>query len=467
MTDFFKSEKLIEDRWALPAANYLYGWKEEKLHISRFANARGEAGLYDSLSQCNRCGYCESVCPTYILSGEEELSSRGRNQLVKMAMEGKFTDKEKVSRSVFTCLLCGACASACYGKVPTHEHVLEGRRSVKNYSGNPLLNLSLKLMLSHPGLFSAVLKTAFLLKKAGLSKLLSCLGIFHLLGMPQMSEIESAAERVPLVFLKERLKKDPELKSGDKKRWIYFAPCGPNYIYPEVGLATVKTLKKYIGSGLHMNNFCCGLTAYNYGKLEDAAKFARKNIELFERLSAETGEIPLVCDCSSCAAFLKEYPRLFREPGWKKRAENFSKNVRDALEAVPPEKVRALGEEKAEVLSPVTYHDSCRACHGQGIREEPRLVLRKMLGKDFVEMKESDFCCGGAGAYFFTQKEMSEKILRRKILNIAGVQARTVVAGSTSCLMQLGKGLRKNYSSAGVVHYSVFLAKFGRINGKI
>ena len=105
----------------------------------------------------------------------------------------------------------------------------------------------------------------------------------------------------------------------------------------------------------------------------------------------------------------------------------------------------------------VTYHDSCRACHGQGIRREPRAVIRKLAGRRYVELPESEWCCGGAGAYAFTQPEISASVLDRKLRNIASVQAKTVVVGATSCLIQINAGLRAAYPSAEAVHYSVFL----------
>jgi len=88
----------------------------------------------------------------------------------------------------------------------------------------------------------------------------------------------------------------------------------------------------------------------------------------------------------------------------------------------------------------VTYHDSCRACHGQGLKKEPRAVMRQACGGAFEEMAESDVCCGGAGAFSFLHPELSEDVLKRKIGNIAASHARTVVTSSTSCLIQLAHG---------------------------
>ena len=95
----------------------------------------------------------------------------------------------------------------------------------------------------------------------------------------------------------------------------------------------------------------------------------------------------------------------------------------------------------------------------QGIRREPRAVLRKFAGKHFVEMPESEWCCGGAGAYAFSQPELSGQVLDRKLRNIVSVQPQTVIVGGTSCLIQIGAGLKAAYPSAKAEHYSVFLER--------
>ncbi|MEK7742909.1 MAG: (Fe-S)-binding protein, partial [Elusimicrobiota bacterium] len=110
-----------------------------------------------------------------------------------------------------------------------------------------------------------------------------------------------------------------------------------------------------------------------------------------------------------------------------------------------------------------TYHDACKARHGQGIVEPPRRFM-KGAAAEYVELPEADFCCGGAGAFSFLQPELSDQVLRRKISNIAATQARVVAACSTSCLLQLAHGLRKYYPECRVEHPSEIASK-GLANG--
>jgi glycolate oxidase iron-sulfur subunit len=278
--------------------------------------------------------------------------------------------------------------------------------------------------------------------------------------MPGLAEAEGAVDAVPLRFAAEILRLDPSLKPEGKKEinWAYFAPCGPNYLFTEVALATVRTLKRTSGEGVFIENQCCGLMAHNYGRLADAREFARRNIAIYEELKTRLGDFSVIADCSSCAAFMKDYEQLFTgDEEWRPRARAFAAAVRDMLEFIPPEKAGLADQAALEKAGTVTYHDSCRACHGQGIRREPREALRKLAGKRYRELPESDWCCGGAGAYAFTQPELSGQVLERKLRNIASIQAGTVVVGGSSCLAQIGGGLKKAYPSARAVHYSVFL----------
>ncbi|MCM2266194.1 MAG: (Fe-S)-binding protein [Elusimicrobiales bacterium] len=440
--------------------NELYRHERSDRHLGSLLTDLGERTLYDASAQCNRCGYCETACPTYMLTGRETISARGRNQFVRMLVEGRAKDPAEAAEALSTCLLCGACSSACYAKVPTPDIVLEGRRALDGYGDNFFARAAVKTLLDAPGLFAFWLKLAYLVKLTGLPRLAARLGLYDFLGMPGLADAEGALDRVPLRFAAELLRKDPALKPQGRTsvNWAYFAACGPNYIFTDVALATVRVLRRHAGEGVFIENQCCGLLAHNYGRLEDAREFARRNILRYEELKAAAGEFPVIADCSSCAAFMKSYEQLFTsDTEWRPRAAAFAAAVRDILEFVPADKLPHPPPEALEKAGKVTYHDSCRACHGQGIRQEPRAALRKLAGKRYAELPESDWCCGGAGAFAFTQPELSAKVLDRKLRNIASVQADTVVVGATSCLIQINAGLKTAFPSARAVHYSAFL----------
>ena len=410
--------------------------------LTRLLTDLGEKSSYDAASQCCRCGYCEQACPTYVVTGCETRSARGRNQLVRLLIEGRLAEPDSAQDALDTCLLCGACTAACYARVATADIVLEGRRMLRDRP-HWLAQLLTGLMAYHRGLFVLLLKAANLAKRLGLSALSR--PFWRLAGLPGLALADAHVREAPLVFLHEMLRLRPPAADP---RWLYFSPCGPNYLYPRVGRATVRVLEALRGAGNFLDNDCCGLLAYNYGDLKDARYLARRNIEKFE---AAGGRGPVVGDCSSCVAFLKSYPQLFlAEPDWMRRAGRFAACVRDAPELLG----EAEGLPSLAQAPPATYHDSCRASHGQGLKTHAHDAMRRLAGAAFRELPESDVCCGGAGAFAFRNPELSDELLRRKAGRIAATGARLVATSGTSCLIQLAQGLKKYYPECEAVHIS-------------
>jgi glycolate oxidase iron-sulfur subunit len=415
--------------------------------LQRLLTDLGERSTYDAASQCSRCGYCEQACPTYVATGREAQSPRGRNQIVRQMLEGKLDDPKAAEEALTTCLLCGACTTACYAKVAVPDIVLEGRRALRGKTHWMVRGVS-KWLVYSPGTLATALMIGYFFKRIGVSALARPL--LRLIGLPVLAAMDEHVQEAPGRLL------DAELKTlrqaGEGGAWTYFAPCGPRYLYPRVGTATWKVLTRLKGPGRFLQNSCCGLLANNYGEIEDARALARKNIEKAEI----SGETPIVGDCSSCVAFLKTYPQLFLRPedaGWRTRAELFARRVRDAIEVYGE---AAPGLPRSPETGRVTYHDSCRALNGEGLKEEPRRAVKAAAGDNFCEMAGADVCCGGAGAFSFVHEELSDAVLRRKAGNAAAAQARLVVTSSTSCLIQLARGLRKYYPDARVMHLSEY-----------
>jgi glycolate oxidase iron-sulfur subunit len=186
---------------------------------------------------------------------------------------------------------------------------------------------------------------------------------------------------------------------------------------------------------------CCGALYAHSGQLELARDCARRNIEAFERHDLST----IVINAAGCGSTLKEYGQLLRDdPQWADRGRQFSAKVKDLTEILAD----VLRADKSAVCpSPaavkVTYHDACHLAHPQHITKPPRELVRAAAGEHFVELPESDVCCGSAGSYNLTEPEMAERLQRRKIENILQTGAQIVVSTNPGCLLQIRAGLRK------------------------
>jgi glycolate oxidase iron-sulfur subunit len=120
--------------------------------------------------------------------------------------------------------------------------------------------------------------------------------------------------------------------------------------------------------------------------------------------------------------------------------------------ALPPQEKAGNGT--------VTYHDACHLAHAQRITRQPRDLIRQVAGTRFVEMLESDLCCGSAGTYNLTEPEMAARLQNRKIENILKSGATTVVTSNPGCLLQIQAGLaRAGATHVRAVHLADYLAE--------
>ena len=105
----------------------------------------------------------------------------------------------------------------------------------------------------------------------------------------------------------------------------------------------------------------------------------------------------------------------------------------------------------------VTYHDSCHLNWDLGVKEEPREVLKAQSHINFIEMNESDRCCGFGGSYCIKLPEISQELLKRKLKNIEESKAQIVAVDCPGCLMNIRGGLDKQGSNVKALHTAQLL----------
>ncbi len=149
----------------------------------------------------------------------------------------------------------------------------------------------------------------------------------------------------------------------------------------------------------------------------------------------------ILTDCSSCASFLRSSPRLFppTDPrhGQARRAAAKTFDLALWLHAEDAATAEDLGGRR------ITFHDPCHAVRGLGIRREPREILGRIPGAEFVELPEADACCGGAGSYALSHYNLAMRVLERKMENLKGTGADLLVTTCPACMIQLAHGVRR------------------------
>ena len=225
----------------------------------------------------------------------------------------------------------------------------------------------------------------------------------------------------------------------------YFNGCGMRMMFPDAADETVNILKTITQPQL-VDNVCCGLPHLAHGLRGDFMELAKENIRLFEEADI------IVSDCASCSGMLKHIGGYFAEDAaWSEKAKAFSAKVMDLTEYLT--KVGYQPRQKVNIK--VTFHEPCHLGRGQGIKKQPRELLKQAA--DYVEMPGADVCCGGAGSFHMDYPEVSAAILDKKRRNIEKTGAQIVVTECPVCLVQMNKAAEKSGDKFRAMHISQVL----------
>jgi glycolate oxidase iron-sulfur subunit len=402
-----------------------------------------------ALFKCNKCGSCTSVCPLYQNTVHEGMAARGKLALLEAVADGRLEAGEAVRAKLEDCLLCGACAQNCPSFVPTTELFLEARAGLAKDLGLPVPIRILLKALATPGALAAGSPGLHLFQRLGLSQLAA-----GPLGEKLPATIRAALRSMPpapLRSYRSRARKAASNGTGERGTVGYFAGCFMDHGYADAAMATRSMLGR---AGFRVEApavMCCGVPHRAYGDIDAAKDLARKNVAALEKYDH------VVSDCASCGAALKEYKHLLKDdPEYRGRAEKLAARTADISEFLVKHEFP-----KPQFHTPlrVTYHDPCHLVRGQGIKSQPREILKSIPGVEYVEMKGADVCCGAAGSFCVTHPELSEGVGGNKADSILETKADVVVSGCPSCLTQLKAMLAAKKSKIKVMHPMELLAE--------
>lgn len=411
---------------------------------------------YERFLDCVHCGLCTAACPTYLETGNENDSPRGRIYLMRAVTDGRLELSESVKGHLDLCLDCRSCETACpsgvqYGRLiePFRIEMQQHERSSTGTSGQDWFHRWILY-----GLFPYPRRLRWALAPAKLM---------------QMLKLDRFAERVGLMkLLPDRLRRmqkllpkfrprEPQLPEtlpaiGPRRaRVALFTGCVSDALFHHVNWATARVLQ---ANGCDVviprDQTCCGAIHYHSGAGIPALELARANAKSFDHSTIDA----VIINVAGCGSMLKDYGYIASELAHGNRdvsdsLNKFADKVKDvseflsALGPIPP---------KGEVRMKATYHDACHLCHAQKIREQPRELLGLVPGLELVPLVESEICCGAAGSYNLTQGEMADQLASRKLKNILATGAESVIMGNAGCSLQIQASLRQAGSSIWVAH---------------
>nr|VFJ76778.1 MAG: L-lactate dehydrogenase complex protein LldE [Candidatus Kentron sp. FW] len=249
---------------------------------------------------------------------------------------------------------------------------------------------------------------------------------------------------------------------GASPRVGLFITCLADFFRPTTGFSTAKLLAS---SGCRVEvpkgQTCCGQPAYNNGDIASARALAKRVITQFE------GFDYIVAPSGSCVGMMKRhYPVLFADDReWGPRVARFSERCFEIVSFLTD--VRGIGgADKPNRIHPgntadygvVTYHDSCSGLRELGIRDQPRVLLSRVMGMEIAEMAHPGMCCGFGGTFCVKYPEISTRMVSNKVTKIQKIGADTLLGGDLGCLFNIAGRLARMKSPVKVYHVAEVLA---------
>ncbi len=402
---------------------------------------------YRLFQQCVHCGLCTASCPTYIETGNENDSPRGRIYLMRAVTDGRLALSDEVRKHLELCLDCRACETACpsgvqYGRLIEPYKVALHRQNPTAQGSSRLRRLILHHLFPYPGRVRFALAPARWLQRLGILERVDRIGLTRLLP-PTLRRMQAMLPR--LTSRSSRLPDRLPAIGPKRARVALFLGCVSDAMFPSTNAATARVLQR---NGCEViiprDQRCCGAIHYHSGEESPALELARKNLDAFDPDQFDA----IIVNAAGCGAMLRDYGHLMTA-GDHERAARFAAKVRDISEFLVE-----LGpiEPTHPIPARVTYHDPCHLCHAQNVRSQPRVLLGLIPELELLALDESEICCGAAGTYNLTQPEMSDRLGQRKAAHIQATGAEMVATGNVGCILQIARALRENDSSIEVVH---------------
>jgi len=421
------------------------------------------------IDTCVHCGFCLPSCPTYALWGEEMDSPRGRIYLMRAGLDARVEMTGAFVRHFDACLGCMACVTACPSGVQYSPLIEATRGQIERRFDRSLADRFFRAVVFALFPYPARMRIA-----------LAPLALFGWVAQPfraaraaagrpeglryqspradvrstpprLLTRLRAMLELAPPVTFRSLVARVPERTPavGERRMTVgLLTGCVQRVVFPQVNTATVNVLA---AEGCDVvapaEQGCCGALALHAGRLDDARAFARNTIATFERAGVDR----IAVNAAGCGSSMKEYGQLLADDAaWAGRAREFSARVRDVSELVAE-----LGPPRAArhpLALTIAYHDACHLAHAQGVRQQPRDLLRSIPGVRLVPLAEPEMCCGSAGIYNLVEPDAARDLGDRKAAHIAAAQPDVVATANPGCTLQIAAAARRRGATVVVRH---------------
>jgi glycolate oxidase iron-sulfur subunit len=395
-----------------------------------------DADRRELIGDCVHCGFCLPTCPTYVLWGEEMDSPRGRIQLMLQHEQGEPLSPTMAGH-FDACLGCMACVTACPSGVQYDKLITQTRTMVEQVrppAGRALRAAVFALFPYHRRLRLA---------KAPLT-------VYRRLGLPWKRHLPATLRT--LVDLAPPARRTVALPPflpalGPRRARVgMLTGCVQHAFFPSVNAATARVLAaEGCDVVIPEAQGCCGALSLHSGRRAEAARFAGGILDAFAGVDA------LVVNAAGCGSALKEIAELRPDDP---RAAALAPRVRDLSEFLAE-----LGPVAPRHPVPLVaaYHDACHLAHAQGVRTQPRDLLRAIPGLTLREIPDPEICCGSAGIWNVLNPGPAADLGDRKARDVLSTGASLLVTANPGCLMQIAAAVERAGATIRLAHTAELL----------
>jgi len=318
--------------------------------------------------------------------------------LLKEVMDGQIELSKELAETFYHCTTCQSCTYSCPAKINVSEIVEEIRKKLYSDGHAPEPVLGVRDNISKAGNVYA-------------------------------SAREDRIEIYP-PSLREKIQKK---EFPAKAETLLFMGCLPSYLDMKIVPSLIKALDagEVNYTTLATEESCCGFPLYLMGSDEFDAH-AKKVMQIIKT----TGARELVTPCAGC---YKTFKNLYTEIG------ELGIEVYHSVQYFEKLLNEGTLDFKKEIAKKVTYHDPCDLGRACGIFEEPRNIIKRIPGVEFVEMERNRLdarCCGGGGGLLAYNPDLAVEMAAERVRDALAVGAEIIVSGCPACKDNLRKGSR-------------------------
>ena len=394
--------------------NLRYGSDYRAPALSTLYRYREDGGFEAAVEMCSGVGQCRktlggTMCPSYIATRDEEHSTRGRANALRLAMSGQLgpdalTDRRLIE-TLDLCLSCKGCKAECPSNVDMAKLKSEVMQQVFDRRGaslrDRLIGASAQTAARLAGRLAPLVNAAQ--RAVPVRRLLESVAGIH------RERVLPPYARTPL---KQRLAgRTPVAAAPDARRVALFADTYLSYHQPEIGVAAVDLLES-LGFAVEIANVgCCQRPRISHGFLRDAQRAGETTLRGLDRF-LERGVPVVVCEPSCASALTDDLPDLIGDRA--ATGEELGARVADGVTMIDVFLERELDAGRLDLelrsdAGEILIHGHCHQKALYGTAAMKRL-LRRVPGLSVTEVDSG--CCGMAGAFGYEKEhyELSRKV---------------------------------------------------------